>query len=72
LLCRAFALQEEFILLVPNGPTDYDLVGILKGETIVTVVKDYFDEGVDGGRSRSFVQEGLAFFLWLLCCVFLG
>jgi hypothetical protein len=48
---------------VSNGPTDDDLVGIFKGETIVTVVKDDFDEGVDGGGSGSFVEEGLAFFL---------
>lgn len=46
-----------------NGPTDDDLVGIFEGEAIVTIVKDYFDKGVDGGGSGSFVEEGLTFFL---------
>jgi hypothetical protein len=48
-----------------NGTSEDNLVGVFHGETIIGVVKDNFNKGVDGSRAGSFVKEGLAFFLRL-------
>ena len=47
-----------------NGTSEDDLVGIFHGEAVVGVVEYDFDKGVDGCGAGSFVEEGLAFFLW--------
>mmetsp|Transcript_17909 Transcript_17909/g.51332 ORF Transcript_17909/g.51332 Transcript_17909/m.51332 type:complete len:553 (+) Transcript_17909:2406-4064(+) len=47
-LLRTLALEEELVLLVADGPTEDDLVGVLHGEAIIGVVEHDLNEGVDG------------------------
>ena len=62
-LGRAFALEEELVLLVPDGPPEDHLVGVLQGEPVVGVVEHDLHEGVHGGGPASLVEEGLALLL---------
>ena len=62
-LLRTLALKEELVLLVADGPTEDDLVGVLHGEAIIGVVEHDLDEGVDGCRSGTLVEQSLAFLL---------
>ena len=48
-LLGALALEEELVLLVADGPTEDDLVGVLHGESIVGIVEHDLNEGIDGG-----------------------
>jgi hypothetical protein len=55
------------------GPTDHDLVGIFKRESIIRIVKYYLNKCIYGRRSRPLMKESLAFFLCVLgVCVLEG
>lgn len=56
-------LQKEFVLFQTNGSAQDDFVGGVNRQALVGIVKDDFDKGVDGRAARTFVQQGLPFFL---------
>jgi hypothetical protein len=52
----SFALQKEFILFGSYGSSEHDFVTVFQRKSVVGIVKDDFDKGIDSGGSGTFVK----------------